>query len=269
MAKRKKTIRCIVVLGAFLTFAACLVVPALMRARLGSMAGVCLSNVRGLGQACKMYAIHHGGRFPDNLAQLYPDYVNDLKYFFCPADRGSCPPRNVKAFDEASASYAIVPGLSGSDDPDTVLIYEKSIWNHGGKSVFFIDGHAETIFVDRMAEKDFDEIAKGLRSFFTDRGRYPTNEEGLEMLVSSGCLRFLPVDPFDPNGKRSYGYATKNVNNNWILTCYGPDSDADVDLSLYSKGKLSTEDLLRLETKLTVLGMSIKRSDGDIFRVGP
>ena len=271
MAKKKKHIGGLVMFGIFLIFVASMIIPALMRARRGAWRAVCLSNVRWLGQACKMYAIDNNEHFPDNLTQLYPNYIDDLKCFFCPEDNDRCLPRNMKMFNTANISYTIVPGLTESDDPNTPLVYDKSAWNHigSGMNVFFIDGHASYMTAEMMVETHFDEIAVGLGSFFADSGRYPTNEEGLVILVASGYLKNVPVDIFDRDGKRPYDYATKDVHNNWILTCYGPDDDADINLRLYSKGQLSKEDLIKLKTEIVALGMAIKWSNGDIFRVGP
>lgn len=267
--RKSAVIGWLVILAVFLSYAVCLYLPA-ARAKRSAWAAVCASNLKQIGLACHMYAMDHDGRFPDTLAELSDKYV-ELQCFFCPGDHGGHTGKYVNDLDSAAASYILVPGLSPSDDPDTVLAYDKSVWNHGGtgKNVCFVDGRVRFIEVDRIVEKDFDEIAGGLDSFFKNNARYPANGEGLEILVASNCLRNLPVDPFDKDGRRPYGYAVKNVHNNWILVCYGPDNDADIDLSLYSNGKLSTEDLLRLRTKSASGIFNIGRTNGDIFRVGP
>ena len=272
MAKRKVPIGCMVVLGVLLTCAVCMFAPALMRARRASQAAVCLSNVRGLGQACKMYAIDHDEHFPGNLVGLYPDYVKDEQLFFCPVVYNSHSPKHIRTLNEATISYAIMPALNEADETpaETILVREKSIWNHESTmNVCYIDGHCALLMIDKIIEMDVDRISSGLATFLGENGRYPTNEEGLEILVTSGYLKSLPVDPFDRGGKRLYGYASKNVNNNWILTCYGPDEDRDIDPRMYSQGKLSAEDLSKLKTKLVLGMMAIKRTNGDIFRVGP
>ncbi len=273
LSKRKFPIRDLVVLAIIVIGIACMIGPALVRARRSAQAAVCVSNLRQIGLSLSMYTMDYDEHYPNTLAELYapgPGRYISLECLFCPGHYKGHPPEHVKT-DEASVSYTLTPGLSASDDLHTVVARDKSAWNHAGPgmSVLFIDGHAEFIKVDKIVEKDFEKIAEGLTAFFTGKGKYPTNQEGLEILVSAKYLKNVPVDPFDRDGKRPYGYATKNVDNNWILTCYGPDEDGDINLELYAKGKLSTEDLLKVRTKL-VLGMfTIKRSNGDIFRAGP
>ncbi len=274
MAKRKIRIGCLAVLAVFVACATYMLAPALMRARRASWRAVCMSNLKQIGLGCIMYAVDYDEHYPNTLGELYasaPGRYVGLQCFFCPEHYHGRVPKGMKTFDEATVSYRLTPGLTTADDLDTVLACDKSVWNHDGDSMnlLFIDGHGELGRVNKMVERDFDKIAGGLSSFFQDKGRYPANEEGLEILVTSKYLKNVTVDPFDRDAKRHYAYATKNVENNWILTSYGPDEDRDIDLELYSEGKLSTEDLLKLKTKITVLGMSIKWSNGDIFRIGP
>ena len=270
LSKRKYPIGSLIVLAVLLIGATYLFAPALVRARRSARAAECMSNLRQIGLGCHMYAMDHGGRLPDDLVQLYPRYAS-LQCFFCPGHYNGRPPKRIETLDEASVSYKLIHGVALSDDPDTIFACEKCIWNHGGvwTNAVHVDGHVSLIRADGRVKVDFDQIARGLSLFFADNGRYPANEEGLEALVTSGCLKNVPVDPFDRDGRRPYGYATNNVRNNWILTCYGPDNDRDIDLSLYSKGKLSTEDLLRLRARLVALGMILKDDSGDMFRVDP
>ena len=231
-------------------------------------ASVCMHNLKGIGVACQQYAQKHNGRFPDTLVQLYPNYIRDTKVFFCPSVSGIFP-RKTTNLKETNLDYYLTPGLNTKDDPNIVLVRDKSAWNH--KSVmqrFFVGYRGEQGYVAKIIEQDFDTIASALNAFFQAKGRYPTNEEGLEELVHSGYLRVISVDPFDPEGKRPYGYAC-NISNKWILTSYGPDKKQNIDLKLYAQGKLTNEDLMKMKAQLIFGMMTIKRTSGDVFRVEP
>lgn len=71
------------ILGVFL-FAA------LGRARRQGYIVGCASNLRQIGTALVMYADDHGNDFPpdeDDLHELYPNYIDDLHVFACPATK--------------------------------------------------------------------------------------------------------------------------------------------------------------------------------------
>ena len=69
-----------------------------------------ISGIHSLGLACKLYAADHGGKYPDRLSQLNPDYISDPKAF---------------VFFAASAERVLALEYFGGTDtqpPHTVLI---------------------------------------------------------------------------------------------------------------------------------------------------
>lgn len=112
--------------------------PALSAAREQSKTVVCASNLRAIGQACYMYALNHGDRFPPDFQALVKDENVTAAHFRCPS-------ADVPEGD-LNACYVYVAGQSTSDDPTGVLIYEKKRC-HGdeGGNVLFVDGHVEFI----------------------------------------------------------------------------------------------------------------------------
>ena len=268
--RKKNVVLPLLALLAFLAVLAALFVPALTRARRSSWSAVCISNVKQLMNGCKMYACDYDGRFPGNLVQLDPEYITQPQIFFCPADPNNRSPEDPKNLEDANISYVLTPGLGEADDSSIIAICDKSIWNHeSGKFVCYLGGNAEFVTADKLIDRDFEKIAKALESYHREKGRYPTPEEGLSALVHSGHLKFLPLDLFAPDNKSPYGYATKSPEEDWILTSCGPDKDRDIDSTLYSQEELSREDLAKLKTKLVFGMFAIKRTNGDVFRIGP
>ena len=105
----------------------------------------CKSNLRQIGLACLMWADDHGERFPDSLAQLVPDYVDNPRIFSC--DRA---PSRWQDFQngpvtEESSSYEYLPGRVAALPGDFILAFDKSADHHGGAgfNVLFCDAHVE------------------------------------------------------------------------------------------------------------------------------
>ena len=260
----------IVFLGFIVIFFALLLAPALKSARIKSQSGGCMSNLKQIGLASLLYARDHDGRFPESLFGLYPQYVSKTDIFFCPATPNARSLKKIKRPENANISYLLTPGLTERDDKNIILSRDKSMWNHYS-SIYccFVDGHVEYISLKEYIKKDFDAISSALQAFFKAKKRYPTNEEGLKILVNSGFLREILIDPFDPEGKRPYGYALDNTRNKWILTSYGPNKKPDINLNLYAQGKFSNQDLMKMQAQLIFGMMTIKRTNGDVFRVEP
>jgi len=266
----RKLWQTMVFLGIIVIFFSWLLVPALKRAHRSSQAANCINNIKRLGLAMHIYAQDYDGKFPENLFQLYPKYTSKVDTFFCPSTPNTQPLKEIKRPEDANISYLVIPSLTERDDKDIVLNRDKSMWNHGsGMMCCFIDGHVEWVLLDKYIEKDFDAIAPALQAFFKTKKRYPTNEEGLKTLVSSGYLRVPLFDPFDIEGKRPYGYAFDNVHKKWLIRAYGPDQKPDIDFNLFVQGKISPETLMEMKTRLIFGMMEIKRTNGDVFRVGP
>lgn len=89
-------------------------------------------------------------------------------------------------------------------------------------------------------------IMTALETFYTMQGRYPTNEEGLQLLASKpatggeALLKHLPRDPWG----REYQYNNPGQTEPFELICFGADGEeggdgADADISSESMGEAS------------------------------
>lgn len=87
------------------------------------------------------------------------------------------------------------------------------------------------------ARQEIATICKAIETFYGELGRYPTNEEGLEVLTKAGekfpepLLSGKPVDPWG----RPYEYAQPGREGPYEVICFGADGreggsgiDADV-----------------------------------------
>jgi prepilin-type processing-associated H-X9-DG protein len=142
---------------------AAMLLPALAAAKQKAQSINCISNVKGLAFAVRMYADENQNHYPfatnwcDALLKSNAGLTN---IFHCPAD-----------FSGSRCSYAFNARLSGVEegkvDPNTVVIFEANgDWNisdgrelilakprHGHLiAVGFADGHAEMVSESRLAD---------------------------------------------------------------------------------------------------------------------
>lgn len=121
--------------------------PRLEEARKEAKKYECMSNLKQIGMALKMYAVDYDEQFPANLEDVYPLYVIDANIFKCPASDSSA---------DTPATYTYVKGLTEAHPGNTIIVYDSSVTNHGdGRNVLFVDGHVEW-----MGEKKFQEALK-------------------------------------------------------------------------------------------------------------
>jgi general secretion pathway protein G len=75
------------------------------------------------------------------------------------------------------------------------------------------------------ARAEIATIVKALETFYADQSRYPTNDEGLEILDDAtsafpdGFLTKIPEDPWD----RPYEYVSPGSNGPYEIICLGAD----------------------------------------------
>lgn len=115
-----------------------ILLPSLAQAREQAKRAVSMANLRGLGQACLVYANDHGDKFPDSLQQLVDDSLAVQKQLHSPRDEDE---------DEDSVSYVYIAGQTTSADPRNVLVYER-VFCDEGTNVLFLDGHVQWMKVD-------------------------------------------------------------------------------------------------------------------------
>jgi general secretion pathway protein G len=89
-----------------------------------------------------------------------------------------------------------------------------------------------------IARQDLSVIVDALARFWSEHSRYPTNDEGLNVLwqkPASGAEPYLTKEPVDPWG-RSYVYVSPGPNGPFVVICLGADGQeggegADADIS--------------------------------------
>lgn len=89
-----------------------------------------------------------------------------------------------------------------------------------------------------VAKLEIAKISEALDTFYTEYDRYPTNEEGIEILAeksqefTDGLLNRVPKDPWG----NAYEYHIPGTTKAYEIICYGADhqeggDDANADLS--------------------------------------
>lgn len=95
----------------------------------------CAANLRKISLGLHTFAADHDGKFPADLVQLYPKYVESENVFVCPSTKNS-----------RGNSYVYTSGLSEISDLRTVIIQDAE-GNHRrqGKNILRIDGSVEWV----------------------------------------------------------------------------------------------------------------------------
>jgi general secretion pathway protein G len=88
------------------------------------------------------------------------------------------------------------------------------------------------------ARAEIATLITAIESFYADQSRYPTNEEGLEVLLEptksfpSGFIKKMPLDPW----RRPYEYVNPASKSPFEIICFGEDGreggeGANIDIS--------------------------------------
>src|SRR5436190_11527832 len=68
------------------------------------------------------------GKFPDDPAALYPEYIDDVRVF-----------KSTKN-QNADVGFVLVKGRSSQEDARTIVAYEKESWNGAGRNLVTVGG---------------------------------------------------------------------------------------------------------------------------------
>jgi type II secretory pathway pseudopilin PulG len=98
----------------------------------------CEKNLRNIRLALGSYASEHGGEFPKELKELYPNYIMDKATFDCPASS------TVGEIDRPD--YIYTAGLKALS-PSKGVVVEDIDGNHGkrGKYLLRVDGSIDWV----------------------------------------------------------------------------------------------------------------------------
>ena len=107
-----------------------------------------MSNMRGIGMGCHVYAQNHQGQFPADLAELVRDNMVTPQMFGYPDDENG--PKSADDLAEKSI-YIYRPGLSVKSDARELLLAERS-GDGQGANFLAVDGHVEYIREPRASE---------------------------------------------------------------------------------------------------------------------
>lgn len=86
----------------------------------------CADNLREIAVACYKYTSAHDGEFPLNLSDLYPEYIDDIKYFNCPSDIDASEISPGGLDIDTTSSYTYASGWDIKDPLDTILVSDKN-----------------------------------------------------------------------------------------------------------------------------------------------
>lgn len=118
--------------------------PSLSRARELAKRTVCMSNIRGVGMGCWIYANDHKDEFPKELNELVKLGMVTPAQFVCPSAGTTEQDAENYLNGRGSVGWTYISGQNSRSDVRNVLMFE-SLSHHDGEGggVLFIDSHVQ------------------------------------------------------------------------------------------------------------------------------
>ena len=159
MSKRFTLIELLIVI-AIIAILAAIAFPAIGGARESARRASCMSNLRQIGQAIKIYTgeMDWEGIFPADNADRYKstpvgafnimrkeNLIKESEIFLCPSAKDKVKAAKGAALTAQNISYSYAPGLDETDSADYATAADINTNHEDGANVLFHDGRVEFI----------------------------------------------------------------------------------------------------------------------------
>ena len=104
----------------------------------------CRENLAVMWKALSAYAADNGGRFPSDLAELFPKYANDYRVLISPQERSRVTEEEVKR--NLQTCYCYVPGWVQGMDDGQPLLFERTGNRPGMRTVLYVGGRVYFVY---------------------------------------------------------------------------------------------------------------------------